>query len=321
MPQPGGNPYLLAVQTMTKGGAGKGRTRKRKRPNGTLGHLLQSLRQEKDITGDELAKRLGTTQATVSKVETGRQKPTMEYIVRFAAEIELSKAETTDLLTRLNLMPAGPARGTQAELLSLDLVSGDDAKRQQKAVERFEARAAVIRAFNPQRIPEILQTEEYARSDIRLSGVSDTKLGESLVRERLKRQKEARKKELLVTLTEGALRARVCSFQEMARQLKRIKSFAEAKNSRLAIIGWQARLNVTVPPAFEIYDNALACVELPHGQLCLTREKDIEVYIRRFEALEKMAVVGTEGQAVLERIVQDFERLSDLERSANVPSV
>jgi transcriptional regulator with XRE-family HTH domain len=279
------------------------------------------LRQERDITGDELAKRLGTTQATVSKVETGRQKPTMEYVVRFAAEIGLSKAETTDLLTRLNLIYAGPAKGTAAEFLSLDLVSGDDAKRQQKAVELFEARAAVIRVFDPQGIPEILQTEEYARSEVRLSGVSDPRLAETLVRERLKRQKEARKKELLVILTEGALRARVCSFQEMARQLERIESFTETKTFRLGIIAWNARLTVTVPPAFEIYDNTLTCVELPHGQLCLTRDKDIEVYFRRFEALEKMAVEAEEALAILERIVQDFERLSDLERSANVASV
>jgi hypothetical protein len=107
----------------------------------------------------------------------------------------------------------------------------------------------------------------------------------------------------------------------MVSQLERIKSFTETKTLRLGIIGWNVRLTVTLPPAFEIYDNTLACVELPHGQLCLTREKDIEVYIRRFEALEKMAVVGREGQAVLERIVHDFERLADLERSANVPSV
>jgi transcriptional regulator with XRE-family HTH domain len=306
---------------MPRRAGGKAKTRKRKRADGTLGHLLQSLRQEKDITGEELALRLGTSQATVSKVETGLQKPTMGYVVRFAAELGLSKAETTDLLLRLNLLPGSRARDKGAEFLSFDLVSGDDAERQRRAVEEFEARASVIRVFDPQRIPELLQREEYARSEIRLSGVSDPTLAETLVRERLKRQKESRKKKLLVLLAEGALRARVCSFQEMVSQLERIKSFAKEKNSHLAIIGWQARLTVIVPPAFEIYDNALACVELPHGRLCLTREKDIEVYIRRFEALEKVAVVGREGQAVLERIVQDFERLSDLERSANVPSV
>src|SRR5262249_39597258 len=158
-------------------------------------NLLQSLRQQKGITGDELAGRLGTTQATVSKVETGRQKPTMEYVVRFAAEIGLSKAETTDLLMRLNLLPGGRARDKGAEFLSLDLVSGGDAERQQKAVEQFEAQAAVIRVFDPQAIPEILQTEEYARSEVRLSGVSDPRLAETLVKEQLKRQKEARKKE------------------------------------------------------------------------------------------------------------------------------
>src|SRR5262245_21563770 len=86
---------------------------------GTVGERLQKLRKDRNITGDELARRLGTSQATVSKIETGFQKPTMDYIVRFAAEIGLPKAETTKLLARLNLLPPGAAGGKATELLSL----------------------------------------------------------------------------------------------------------------------------------------------------------------------------------------------------------
>src|SRR5438128_1111862 len=98
------------------------------RKDGPAGELLE-LRKEKGLTGDELARRLGTSQATVSKIETGRQKPTMDYVVRFAAAIGLPKTETTDLLTRLNLFPSGVTRDKAAEVLPADFVSGDYAKR------------------------------------------------------------------------------------------------------------------------------------------------------------------------------------------------
>src|SRR5262249_54407569 len=125
-------------------GARKAEKRTPKNGGETVGELLQSLRKARNITGDELARRLGTSQATVSKIETGFQKPTMDYIVRFAAEIGLPKTESTKLLTRLNLLPAGAAGGKAADLLSLGLVSGDDAKRQQAAIEEFERSSSVI---------------------------------------------------------------------------------------------------------------------------------------------------------------------------------
>src|SRR5215471_8948716 len=151
---------------------GKAERGKPKKRDGTLGKLLQSLRKKKKFTGNELARRLGTSQATVSKIETGFQKPTMDYVVRLAAEIGLSKAETTNLLMRLNLLPSGAAGERAAELLSVDLVSGDDVERQQKAVHEFETLATAIRVFESQGIPEYLQTEAYARSQIRISGLT-----------------------------------------------------------------------------------------------------------------------------------------------------
>ena len=99
------------------------------------------------------------SQATVSKIETGVQKPTIDYIVRFASEIGLPKAETNRLLMQLNL--SGAAREKAVELLASDLISGGDLERQRKAVERFETLATIIRLFDPQGIPEVVQSEEY----------------------------------------------------------------------------------------------------------------------------------------------------------------
>jgi transcriptional regulator with XRE-family HTH domain len=301
--------------------AGKPEKRRSKKGDGTLGERLRSLRNEKGITGDELARRLGTSQATVSKMETGFQKPTMDYIVRFAGAVGLAKAETSDLLMRLNLLPSGKGRG-KAVSLSLDLGAGEELQRQRKAVEEVESRASVIRVFDSGGVSDILQTEEYARTASRLSGTTEHGAVETLVRTRIRRQRDLGKtKQLLVVLTEGALRARISASLEMVTQVERIKSFAQAQGSHLGVIGWHTRLVVTIPPPFRIYDNTLAYLELPHGLVCLTRQKDIELYLQLFETLERAAVTGSEAGSILDRIIQDFRRLEELERALNVAPV
>jgi hypothetical protein len=107
----------------------------------------------------------------------------------------------------------------------------------------------------------------------------------------------------------------------MLTQVERIKSIAQAQGSRLGIISWHARLVVTVPPPFQIYDKTLAFVELPHALVCLTRQKDIELYLRLFETLERAAVAGSEAVSILDRIIQDFRRLEEVERTLNVAPV
>jgi hypothetical protein len=55
--------------------------------------------------------------------------------------------------------------------------------------------------------------------------------------------------------------------------------------------------------------------------VCLTRQQDIELYLRLFETLERAAVTGSEAGSILDRIIQDFKRLEDLERALNVAPV
>src|SRR5438132_803673 len=69
---------FIGPSSMAKRRAGKTANRKPRIAGGTPGELLK-LRTEKGLTGEELARRLGTSQATVSKMETGFQKPTMDY--------------------------------------------------------------------------------------------------------------------------------------------------------------------------------------------------------------------------------------------------
>jgi len=288
-------------------------------PSGSAADLLRSLRRKKKITGQELARRLGTSQATVSKTETGVQAPTVDYVLRFASELGLSKGETKELVARLNLLPSGLEADALLEPGSPELLSGDRARRQGKAVEHLEARASVIRVFQPLLVPDLLQTEEYARSTVRLSGQGNV---EDAVRTRLKRQKNLEQKtSVVVLLAEGALRARVSSHQDMIAQLERLKGTLTKRNVRLGIIPFSTRLTALIPPGFSVFDESLAHVEVPHGRITLLKRRDVEVYLRVFDGLERLAVFGDGARSALDRVTRDFERIDEMESKAAESSV
>src|SRR5436190_2110398 len=52
-----------------------------------LGRRLTALRREAGLSQVELARRMGTSQAAVSKIESGRNLPTLPWLERFAAAL------------------------------------------------------------------------------------------------------------------------------------------------------------------------------------------------------------------------------------------
>jgi transcriptional regulator with XRE-family HTH domain len=52
-----------------------------------IGPVVERLRLEAGLTQSELARRLGTTQAAISKIETGRTIPGLELLDRLAAAL------------------------------------------------------------------------------------------------------------------------------------------------------------------------------------------------------------------------------------------
>ncbi|HYW24344.1 MAG TPA: helix-turn-helix transcriptional regulator [Terriglobales bacterium] len=58
--------------------------RERLRPYADLAKLVVRLRAREGLSQDELARRMGTTKAAISRLESGRHRPTMETLRRLA---------------------------------------------------------------------------------------------------------------------------------------------------------------------------------------------------------------------------------------------
>jgi transcriptional regulator with XRE-family HTH domain len=59
----------------------------------TLGDFIRRLRDEKDISLRELAKRIGCTPPFLSDVELGRRNPSDEMLAKIAQELEVEEGE------------------------------------------------------------------------------------------------------------------------------------------------------------------------------------------------------------------------------------
>jgi ribosome-binding protein aMBF1 (putative translation factor) len=82
--------------------------RERMRPYADLAKLVIRLRALEGLSQDELARRMGTTKAAISRLESGRHRPTVETLRRLAEALG-------GRLTLTIVMPASAERGSATE--------------------------------------------------------------------------------------------------------------------------------------------------------------------------------------------------------------
>jgi ribosome-binding protein aMBF1 (putative translation factor) len=78
--------------------------RERLRPYADLAKLVVRLRAREGLSQEELARRMGTTKAAISRLESGRHRPTMETLRR------LAEALGGRLLVTIEMAPATERR-------------------------------------------------------------------------------------------------------------------------------------------------------------------------------------------------------------------
>jgi len=260
-----------------------------------LGAHLRQLRRNANLTGRELAAMCGWLPSKVSKIENGKQTPSPADLQSWTEATGHPEANE-------------PLR---AELAALESFYRDW-RRQLKAGMRFrqveslalEACTRHLRVWEPNYIPGLLQTAEYARIRLeqgaKLYGAPNDL--EAAVAVRMERQRvlQLPTKRFDFLIAEGALRdGNAASRVVMAGQL-----------DRLMVATTQATVNVGVVPSaalwpfhadngFWIYDADAVIIETLTAELRLTHTDEITVYTRVHNALAEVAVYGAAARAAI----------------------
>ncbi|MFE2994059.1 helix-turn-helix domain-containing protein [Nocardia sp. NPDC059246] len=266
-----------------------------------LGQRLREMRRAAGVTGRELARREGWHESKVSKIEYGKTKPSEADLRAYCAH-----AGAEDQLPEL-----------RASLRNLDgaylewrrLLATGTSSRQQHSV-KLEKAARQIRNWQPQVIPGLLQTADYAAS-ILAYAVEFYHLPDDVdagVAKRMERQqilyRAGRRFHFLVA--EQALHTTVGNDDIMIGQLDRLYSIIGMSRVSLGIVPMDAEARAAVEN-FVLFDNRLVKVEGATAELTITQPREIALYGRAFDILAAQSVMGDAARMLIRKAIADRE--------------
>ncbi len=267
-----------------------------------LGQTLRGLRRDAGLSGRQLSALAGWHESVVSKIETGDRSPTEAHLRAYCVHTG-NEAQLPDLIATL--------RNVQAAYLEWRKVLGTGTKRRQHQIVKLAEQSRLMRIFQPNIIPGILQTAEYASAILRWS-IDFYRIPDDLdegVAKRLERQQLLYKGDhrFHILIAEQALRTTVGSNSVMVGQLDRLLAVIGLPRVLMGIIPSEAKLPMQITN-FVMFDERLVLVEAVTAELSVTQPKEIALYGRLFTELSGLAVAGDSARAAIRRALDARER-------------
>jgi transcriptional regulator with XRE-family HTH domain len=120
-----------------------------------LANELRRLRGLADLSGRELASRIGVDQSTISRIERSEQRISLAQVLAWCKATDAPEEHQAELLTLAEEILVGPRSWEAAsETGSTDF---------QPDTSDLEARTSVLSNYQPAAVPGLLQTAAYAR--------------------------------------------------------------------------------------------------------------------------------------------------------------
>jgi len=276
--------------------------------NAQLGIELRRLREEAGYTAVEACEPLKAQGPKLSKIENGKQGATPEE-VRILCEFFRTSAEERDYL--VGLAEQRPRR-RRRRAGKRDAVP--DWFRRFIALEWD---ATEIRGYEPESVPGLLQTEDYARSMIRAwEPEADDRLIEKQVETRVKRQDVLRRTgrpslRLDVVLSEGALRRIQGSPQIMRTQLKHLVRLSKRPNITIRVLPFDVPNRISVASSvklFKLAEQSIATVYLEDlfGATYLKEPEEFTQYSSVFGRLRDAALSPEASREFIDKMTGEY---------------
>ncbi|MFI0424125.1 helix-turn-helix domain-containing protein [Spongiactinospora sp. 9N601] len=242
---------------------------------------LRRLREERELTIDQVAQATSWHPTKVSRIETGRRSVSPGDVRTLA---DLYKIPEDDARSLVRLARAARERGWWEAYR-------DVLPPRYSTYIGLETDASSLQVYEGILIHGLLQTEQYARSVIsaELHQASDDEV-DARVAVRLERTSVLRSGlNLDVILDEAAIRRQVGNASMRQKQAQHIAELAELPNVSVRVIPYTAGAHAGMSGAFSILDfpgdPKVVYVESPAGDIFVEREPEVNRFVGLFERL------------------------------------
>ncbi|MER5454361.1 helix-turn-helix transcriptional regulator [Micromonospora sp. NPDC002389] len=273
-----------------------------------LGAQLRRLRESRGVTRENAGWEIRSSESKISRMELGR--------------VGFKERDVADLLT-LYGVTAEQERGALLKL-ARDANNpgwwhryGDVLPSWFQSYLGLEAAAALIRSYEVQFVPGLLQTREYARAVVLLGhGQASPAEIDRRVDLRMRRQEvlhRAKPPRLWAVVDEAALRRPIGGPQVMRGQLEALLKATQTPNVRVQVIPFAAGGHAAAGGAFTILrfgDQDLpdiVYIEQLTSAIYLDKREDLDFYAVAMERLCVEAEPPERTAEILERMIADLD--------------
>jgi transcriptional regulator with XRE-family HTH domain len=259
------------------------------------------MRKDARLSGRTLAAALGWHFTKVSKIENGDRSPSEEDIRAWCAACR-AEDQIPDLIATVRhvaSMYREYRRQMQAGMKHL----------QESSVPLYEATSR-FRIYDTTVVPGLFTTAEYASALFQFwqafMGLKDDI--DAAVEARMERQRVlyTGDRQFHVVIEEQVLRTRVGDADVMAGQLDRLMAVMSLPRVSIGVIPAGGMRHSLTQGSFWMFDDSRVRIETVSAGLTITQPRDIALYARIFELLQRSAVHGREARQLISRALLEL---------------
>ncbi|MEU5154302.1 helix-turn-helix transcriptional regulator [Glycomyces sp. NPDC021274] len=282
-------------------------------PSGTttlrvmIGGKLRQLRQDADISREEAAYEIRADATKISRVELGRVSFRLRDVRDLMIMYGVTDEDEIERVVEMAREANRPSKWKRYNDFLPDWFSN---------YLEMEGAASMIRTYEVQVIPGLLQSEAYARAVLML-GYGHTPLTEidKRIEVRMKRQeildREEKRPELWAVIDEAALHRPFGGANVMHEQIKSMIEACDKPNVRVQVVPFIAGAHSGAGAPFTwlrfAYEELSDVIYLEHltGGLYLERDNEIDAYQAAMEHLCVQATQPHKTQDFLSKVLKD----------------
>ncbi|WP_308436981.1 helix-turn-helix domain-containing protein [Streptomyces finlayi] len=261
---------------------------------------MRTLREASGLTGDVVARRASMSAGKLSKLETGKVRPTVQDVDLIMTALGVSDAVKDEFLAT--------ARAEATEATAWRLLRRMGPWKHQRTIKAIEASTTTLRLFQGQLIPGLLQTPEYMSAVFSLPPALPDESRAKTVAARMERQAVLYDdgRSFHFVICEHVLRWLVSEPVIMALQLDRLVSLSRLPNLSVGVVPLTGRMPDFPMTCFSLHDDRLVIVETFHSEVTTRDPKDVETYVDTFERFASVALYGDDMRTLVESIRDGF---------------
>jgi transcriptional regulator with XRE-family HTH domain len=267
---------------------------------------LKRLREERGLSRETVAELIGSSETSIFRYEKGDTRPQPAVVAAMLDVYEVTGSERDELL----LMARDARKRGWWHQHRQSLKPGFD------SYIGLEAAASVVRTFEAQTVPGLLQTAGYARAVIEATSLSivptevEEKLSVRLSRQDLITRSTGRT-QLMAVLDEAVLRRQVGGSETMREQVLHLIAMAGRPNVVIHVLPFVVGAHVAMEGPFwllsfpEPGDSDLVYLEQATSGLMPEEPEEIRRYTLMFGALLGKALSAEESIAFMTAIAEN----------------